>query len=475
MATMNHDPWPSIARKLEQDHAPADLLAAFREQVGRVRAGESGLLSEADIEPATDLPDLEALRDQADAGARALRQAVVIKLNGGLGTGMGLDRAKSLLPVKDGLTFLDIIARQTLHLRRTHAAPLPLILMNSFSTDADTLAALERHPELGAGQPGLPLSFLQHRVPKLRADTMDPVDWPADPALEWCPPGHGDLYTALLATGLLDRLLQAGLRYAFVSNADNLGATMEVSLLGYLVTQRLPFMIEATRRTEADRKGGHLARRPGGGLLLRESAQCPSTEAASFQDIQRHRYFNTNNLWLDLQALRDHVDRSGQPPALPVMVNRKTVDPRDDKSTPVLQLETAMGAALGVFEGAQAVCVPRTRFAPVKTTDDLLGLWSDAFVLDAESRLSLHPSRNQVPPVVKLDPRFYKLWPDFEKRFPAGAPSLLGCQSLSVEGDVVFGANLAFSGQVAVHNRSAQPARLADRAAGATGPETITF
>ena len=457
---MTTDPLAAALRRLEHDHAPDALRVTFTDQVRRVMAGETGLIPEADIEPVADLPALEHLAGYAAAGTQALAAVAVIKLNGGLGTGMGLDKAKSLLPVKPGMSFLDILARQVLHLRRQHGIALPLVLMNSYSTEVDSLSALADCTELIEGQPGLPLSFLQNRVPKLRADNLEPVDWPEDHALEWCPPGHGDVYTALQTTGLLDRLLKAGLRYAFVSNADNLGATLDPVLLGYLAQRRLPFLMEVTARTEADRKGGHLARRPQGGFVLRESAQCPPADTATFQDIRRHRFFNTNNLWIDLQALRAYMDRNGQPPALPVMVNRKTVDPRNPASTPVLQLETAMGAALGVFEGAEAVCVPRTRFAPVKTTDDLLALWSDAYVLDEQSYLRLHARRQLVPPVVRLDSRFYKMWPDFEKRFPHGAPSLVECRSLTVEGDVVFAAGLAFQGDVHIQNKQGRAVTL---------------
>jgi UTP--glucose-1-phosphate uridylyltransferase len=280
---MSTDPRSASLRRLDHDHAPALLKAQFTDHIQRILSGESGLIAEADLAPVSDLPHLEELDAYAAIGAQTIAHAVVIKLNGGLGTGMGLDKAKSLLPVKPGLSFLDIIAHQILRLRKQHGAGLPLLLMNSYSTEVDSLTALADCPGLTDGQPGLPLSFLQHRVPKLRADTLEPVEWPDDPDLEWCPPGHGDLYTALLATGLLDRLLNAGLRYAFVSNADNLGATLDLSLLGYMAEKNFPFVMEVTRRTEADRKGGHLARRRGGGLLLRESAQCPTDEAAAFQ------------------------------------------------------------------------------------------------------------------------------------------------------------------------------------------------
>jgi hypothetical protein len=192
------------------------------------------------------------------AGEAAIARTVLIKLNGGLGTSMGLERAKSLIVAKNGLSFLDIIVRQVEFLRRRCRAPLPLLLMNSFSTEADSLAALaEAHPNFANG--GLPLSFCQHRVPKLELATRAPVRWPENPALEWCPPGHADIYHALQTTGLLDALLAAGFRYAFVSNADNLGALLHMGILGHVATQRIPFLMEVTARTECDRKGGHLA------------------------------------------------------------------------------------------------------------------------------------------------------------------------------------------------------------------------
>ncbi len=432
--------------KLRRDGASPALESAFRRAFARVAAGESGLLFEADLTPVPTLPGMADAAAHRARGREALAHAVVIKLNGGLGTSMGLDKAKSLLPVKNGLTFLDLIARQVLHLREAYGIALPLLLMNSFSTEADTLAALANYPALA--DQAVPLSFRQNRIPKLRADTLAPVEWPADPEKEWCPPGHGDLYAALAGSGMLERLRAAGIRYAFVSNADNLGAGLDPDILGYLAATGASFLMEVTARTPADRKGGHLARRKDGGLLLRESAQCPPEETAQFQDIARHRYFNTNNLWIDLDALARFMEAAGGPPDLPVIVNRKTVDPRDPNSTPVLQLETAMGAALAVLPGATALDVPRTRFAPVKTTDDLLALWSDAYVLGADARLSLDPRRNGAPPTVKLDPKFYKLWPDFAARFPAGAPSLIECESFTVEGDIRFGPGIVAKGRV---------------------------
>ncbi|MCX7669751.1 MAG: UTP--glucose-1-phosphate uridylyltransferase, partial [Anaerolineae bacterium] len=375
-----------FADRMRAANLPDIVIRTFEYYYNQLAEGRTGLLAEADIVPVASLPDAERFdATLAEAGRAALPQTILLKLNGGLGTGMGLERAKSLLVAREGLTFLDIIARQAL------ISGAPLVLMNSFNTRDDSLAVLARYPELGRF--GIPLDFLQHKVPKVVQADLTPASWPADPDLEWCPPGHGDIYTALLTSGMLDALLARGYQYAFVSNADNLGAVLDPAILGYFVTRRLSFLMEVADRTEADRKGGHLARRRDGRFILRESAQCPAEDMAAFQDIGRHRYFNTNNLWLNLPALQALLRANGGILGLPMIRNKKPIDPRDPSSTPVYQLETAMGAAIELFEDAGAVRVPRTRFAPVKTTDDLLAVRSDAYVLTEGFQVIPNPAR----------------------------------------------------------------------------------
>jgi UTP--glucose-1-phosphate uridylyltransferase len=216
--------------------------------------------------------------------------------------------------------------------------------------------------------------------------------------------------------------------------------------------------MEAADRTSSDRKGGHLARRRSdGGLVLREIAQTPDEDVDAFQDTSRHRYFNTNTLWVDLRALDAVLRANDGVIELPMIVNRKTVDPQDKSSTPVVQLETAMGAAIGVFEGAAALRVPRSRFVPVKTTNDLLSLRSDAYVLRDDHAVVLAPERRGTPPLIDLDADRYKLVRDFEARFPAGAPSLVACDALTVEGDVTFGRDVTVRGEVTVTGPAAVP------------------
>jgi UTP--glucose-1-phosphate uridylyltransferase len=420
--------------KLRAEGLPEIAVETFARYERRLRDGEQGVLHESEIEPLGELPDFD---DLPPSDGSALGEAVVLKLNGGLGTSMGMTGPKSLIEVKDGLTFLDVIVRQVLHLRERHGARIPLLLMNSFATRDDTLAALERYPELRVDD--LPLDFVQGKVPKLRADDLEPVEWPADRALEWAPPGHGDVYTSLATSGMLEALRQRDYRYLFLSNSDNLGSALEPRILDWFAREGLPFLAEVTERTESDRKGGHLARlRDGGHLVLRETAQTADEDSAAFEDIGRHRYFNCNNIWVDLERLDPTME-------LPLIVNRKTVDPTDSSSPEVLQLETAMGAAIGVIAGAAALRVPRSRFAPVKTTNQLLTVRSDAFELT--EGWTMRAAADPIP-VVELDSDCYKLLADFERRFAGGPPSLRDCRRLTVEGDVSFGRDVVVRGEV---------------------------
>jgi UTP--glucose-1-phosphate uridylyltransferase len=431
--------------KMRDAGQPKEAIRSFRSAYERLESGESAMLPSAELEPAGDVDRLEDLSD-SDTGD-VLDRVAVIKLNGGLATSMGLRSPKSLVEVRDGKSFLDVIVGQTLALRERHGVRLPLVLMNSQATREETMRALESYPELGVG---LALDFLQSMVPKLDAETLEPIEWSKDPSLEWNPPGHGDVYPALRGSGMLDALLDQGYRYAMISNADNLGATTEARIPAHMERGDIPFLMEVVIGTEADRKGGHIARRKSDGqLVLRETAQTPSEDEESFRDYRRWRYYNTNNLWVDLRVLSQTLDETGGVLELPLIVNRKTVDPRDSDSPAVIQLESAMGAAIGAIKGAELLCVPRTRFAPVKTTDDLLVLRSDVYTLSRQDMVVAPvPERADGLPYVELDSKFYKLLDDFEQRFPDGPPSLREAERLVVHGDVTFGSDVRVRGTV---------------------------
>jgi UDP-N-acetylglucosamine pyrophosphorylase len=523
----------AFEEKLRADGRSDACVQSFRASYETLARGESADIAEGSIDPASDILYLEPATEADDgataaAGAAAapapastavaaaapppaaprgrrssireattsdptlLRQCVVVKLNGGLGTGMGLAKAKSLLEVKDGRTFLDLICSQVVAMRAKHgeaSAGLRFMLMNSFSTSADTLAFVRAHYPSLAAEAGI--EIVQNRVPKVDAATLRPATCAADPEKEWCPPGHGDLYATLArdyhllsrlaltythdctrfhslfyllqtryatlsGSGRLAELLAAGVKYMFVSNSDNLGATLDLDLLTHFAQSGAPFLMEVCERTENDRKGGHLCvRRADGRLCLRESAQCAEEDKGAFQDIGRHRFFNTNNLWVRLDALDAQIAAGGGTIRLPTIQNRKTVDPQDARSAKVVQLETAMGAAIECFDGAGAAVVPRTRFAPVKTCADLLMLRSDAYVLGEDGRPVL-ADRAKPAPVVTLDPAHFKFVQQLEAATAQGVPSLAACARLSVAGPVAFAAGVVFQGSVEVVNRSAE-------------------
>ena len=440
----------AIDKKMADEGLSPLIRASFKRSYDLLVNGDDGKISESEISLVEDLPDLETLPDHLKEGLSALDKAVVINLNGGLGTSMGLDKAKSLLPVKQNFSFLDVIAKQVIYLREEHSAKVPLLFMNSFNTEADTLEALSKIEKLSDGQGSIPFSFVQNKVPKILLDTLEAASYPEAPQLEWCPPGHGDIYTAISQTGLLQGLLDSGFKYAFIANADNLGASLDVNILGYFAKNNFPFLMEVADRTSADKKGGHLAKRKSDGqLLLREVAQCPDEDIDAFQDIDKYKYFNTNSLWVDLEALKNQLEKHAGVLSLPLIINKKNLDPKLATSPMVAQLETAMGAAIEVFKGATALRVPRSRFIPVKKTEDLLSLWSDRFILD-EKGLVRKTSLDGKTIEVNLDDKYFKNIFDFEARFPKGAPSLKDCDSLTVKGDVIFGSDIVCQGEVSI-------------------------
>lgn len=240
----------------------------------------------------------------------------------------------------------------------------------------------------------------------------------------------------------------------FVSNSDNLGATLELGILTYFAQSDAPFMMECCERTANDKKGGHLALlNSDKQLILRESAMCADEDEEAFQDITKHRYFNTNNLWIRLDKLKQIIDDNGGFIPLPMIMNKKTVDPKDDSSQKVLQLETAMGAAIECFLGATAIVVPRTRFAPVKKCNDLFMLRSDAYVL-VDNKPVLNPLCGGKAPIISLDSKKYKLVGALEEATVGGIPNLIECEKLKVSGYVRFSRGTTFVGEVSIVNNS---------------------
>ncbi len=443
---------PEFIEKMHDEGLQPLVIDTFAYYYNQVLHGETGLVYDRQIQPVAphEIEDFDNLKEYTAAGQRALDRCVRIVLNGGLGTTMGLTGPKSLIEAKNKKSFLEIIIRQA------ENSAVQLAFMNSFNTHGATLEALAKLKPFRT-----PLHFIQHKFPKIQLHNLSPASWPQNPALEWNPPGHGDVFTALNTSGMLKHLLKNGLQYAFIHNLDNLGARMETSLLGYFSEHQFPFMMEVAEKTPADIKGGHLARQKNGRLILREAAQCPQAEIAAFQDITRYSFFNTNNIWINLDAL-DTLFKKNHTLHLPVIINPKKVDPRNENSPAVLQIETAMGSAVSLFDGTTAVRVPRSRFFPVKSCNDLLALRSDCYVLGKKDNLRINPKRSAAGRAdtikIRLDSEFYGKIDLLEERFKQGLPSLVDCESLSIEGDVCFEKNVTIKGVVSIKNRQKTPA-----------------
>jgi UTP--glucose-1-phosphate uridylyltransferase len=433
------------------------ITKEFERRLSLVASGYSGKIPWNEVHnPAEeDLLKLEDLEEPDSAkDSENLSQLVIIKLNGGLGTSMGLSGAKSLIPVKEKKDFLYYMKEHILHLRRKYNTFIPLLFMNSFSTREDTLREpgilhMNENPESAKN---LPPDFLQNKIPRISAHTFMPVGSGNNPE-DWCPPGHGDIYLSLRITGILDQLIESGFKVAFISNSDNLAATVNTAILNKMLTDNLDFCMEITPKTLADIKGGALCRRTHEGRVrveLIEAAQVADEHIKDFQDIQKFAYFNTNNLWISLLSLRKAL-HSEEGLALPVIVNQKTLDSGEE----ILQLETAMGAAIGSFEKSRGVIIPRSRFAPVKTCADLLVRRSDAYIENDDATLSLNTKYITEEPVIKLSADYKKIG-DFEKLFII-TPSLQHCRELTVSGPVLFDQPVEIHGAVTVINESKSP------------------
>ena len=438
---------PEFAAKMKAANLDDMIIETFGHYYRQALSGETGLIHDRDIQP-VDLDEIQELGNldiYQEQGESAFQHAVRVVLNGGLGTSMGLIGPKSLIEVKGGQTFLDVIMKQARN------SDVKLLFMNSFNTHDDTLNALTR-----ISTDFKPLCFIQNKFPKVLRENYRPASWPSNPKLEWNPPGHGDVFTALYTSGMMQQLLNENIRYAFISNSDNLGARMDASLLGYFAKKDIPFMMEVAEKTPSDVKGGHLAKlRQNGRFILREAAQCPESEIEAFQKIGHYRYFNTNSIWVNLNAL-NQIFQNHHKILLPLILNKKTLDPRDSYSPPVYQLETAMGAAISLFDKSAAVRVPRSRFFPVKTCNDLLAMRSDCFVFTSKKNLRMNPDRKisdkQETIKINLDPRFYGKIDDFDKRFAEGIPSLVDCYTLNIEGDVRFEKEVKIKGSITIRN-----------------------
>uniref|UniRef100_A0A5S6R4Y6 UTP--glucose-1-phosphate uridylyltransferase n=1 Tax=Trichuris muris TaxID=70415 RepID=A0A5S6R4Y6_TRIMR len=410
------------------------LFANFLQVRPTVEWSKISHLPEGALQPYDSLtqPNDSAVKD-------LLNKVIVVKLNGGLGTSMGCKGPKSLIAVRHDLTFLDLTIQQLECLNTKHGVDIPLVLMNSFNTEEDTKRALRKYRNVKVTVH----TFNQSCYPRINRETMMPVSHNVDKLDNdaWYPPGHGDFYESFYSSGLLEMFLNSGKEYCFVSNIDNLGATMDTKIMNAMIENGNEFVMELTDKTRADVKGGTLISYDGLIRLL-ELPQVPKEHRDEFYSVTKFKYFNTNNLWMKLSAIKQLVVDNKMD--MEIIVNPKTMENGID----VLQLETAAGSAIKNFHGAIGIIVPRSRFLPVKKTQDLLLVMSNLYELE-NGTLRLSDNRLFSPvPLVKLGSSFDRV-SNFLKRF-SGIPDMLECDHLTVAGDVWFGKNIKLRGTVII-------------------------
>ena len=372
-----------------------------------------------------------------------LNKLAVIKLNGGLGTSMGCVGPKSVIEVRDGMSFLDLSVRQIEYLNRTYNVSVPFVLMNSFNTDEDTQNIIKKYE----GHNIDIMTFNQSRYPRVLRDSLLPAPKEYDSQIsDWYPPGHGDVFESLYNSGILEKLMKRGIEIVFLSNADNLGAVVDLRILQHMVETKAEYIMELTDKTKADVKGGTIIDYDNEVRLL-EIAQVPKEHTNEFKSIKKFKYFNTNNIWLDLRAIKRVVEDNEL--EMEIIPNNKSIpaDKKGESDVNIVQLETAVGAAIRHFKNAHGVNVPRRRFLPVKTCSDLMLVKSDLYSLK-HGQLVIHSDRFGPAPLIKLGNDFKKV-SDFQKRI-GSIPKILELDHLTITGAVNLGRGVVLKGTVII-------------------------
>ncbi|MCL1947526.1 MAG: UTP--glucose-1-phosphate uridylyltransferase [Chitinivibrionia bacterium] len=421
-------------KKMTDNKYDERIINLFLKYYDKLQNGDKGIIGEEQILPVEYGSVEKFSKIPKDVNSSA--KTAVIKLNGGLGTSMGMDFPKSFVEVRENKRFIDIALMQQEN--------YPLIFMNSSATKKMTDEFISQNPQIK--YKNIASGFIQHSFPKVVKETLEPAVFAQNPEYEFNPAGHGDVYMSLLTSGILAELLKDDFRFAFISNIDNTGAVFDASIANFMEKNNISFLMEVCRRGEMDKKGGHIAKTRDGHYVLRERAQSNADEIAEFENIEKYSYFNTNSVWVDLRKLSEILEKSGGIIELPFIANEKTLNPNDKNTAKVYQIEQAMGAAISLFDEARILEVEKERFFPVKTTNDLFLLRSDRFLLQNARIKSFDENKSQCN--VVLNPKYYGNLRDFEKRLKNGAPKLKKCAEIIVNGDVYFDSNMEFEGEV---------------------------
>ena len=385
-----------------------------------------------------------------------LKKLVILKINGGLGTTMGCTGPKSIIEVRNGKTFLDLIVQQIKSIYNEYGVKVPLLLMNSFNTDSDTKQILKKYEN---DEACVFYTFCQHKFPRIYENTLLPVPKELNgEKSEWYPPGHGDFLQSFVDSDCLEKLKKDGREIIFSSNVDNLGGVPDLSILKYVYDNGLEYVLEETPKTMNDIKGGTLIKYDGKYRML-ETAQVPKEHFNEFCDVSKFKVFNCNNIWMRIDSVERVIKNETLLQNMDIIVNRKV----DNHGNKVIQLETAIGCAVAAFEKTCAIIVPRNRFLPVKACNDLLriqsnmyGLTNKGFFVDGAQSLNEYND----PPIINLSKEYQHVG-EYLKRMKV-IPDLAKIHKLNVEGDIVFGENVHLIGDVELLNQTGKQIEISN-------------
>lgn len=477
--TDKDDDFNQFAVRMKNQKYPDATIASFHRCYDETVNGNVQEIGELDIRP-LDVSTVSKLSDCVFVDPKGMPELMsklaIIKLNGGVGDTMQMTTPKGLLKISEvrnrPVNILDISAKQILSARRTTNTPIPAFFMNSRNTNKGTTTYLEKYAELDC-TPGLGTdllhTFVQNSFPKVDAHTGKPALWPESQDLEWQPAGNGDIFNSLYSTGELDWMLESGFEYAYISPTTNLQADFEPRIFKKFTESNCAVMAESCLRAEQDKNSAHLATTGAGHFVNREPQQTPEHDHAAFQDVDTHKAFGTGSLWVKLKDLKILLDVHQGAIPLPTIARETRLVRSNDKSPSVIQLTTSMLSILPFFPvhdingsltgSAELIMVDRTsRYAPVKTTANVLVCRSDAYDIDMQtSKFVLHEPRAHlftdgtpiVPPVVELDQEIYGSLAGFEEYFTGeryGYPSLKHCRSLALNGKIAITEGTGFEG-----------------------------
>mmetsp|Transcript_5211 Transcript_5211/g.9386 ORF Transcript_5211/g.9386 Transcript_5211/m.9386 type:complete len:574 (-) Transcript_5211:420-2141(-) len=439
----------------DQAEATAAASAAARAPSSRFSSRPSAAESNPPVAPSKEeqaIPckshkSLPPCPDDSNLTHELLNKLAILRLNGGLGTSMGCKGPKSGIEVRNSQSFLDMAVHQVEYLNTKHGVDVPLVLMNSIHTDEETKRILSRYENRHV----FIRHFRQSCFPRVNRSSLEPLateGYTPETEQFWYPPGHGDVFGSLARSGMLQQLISMGKEYIFISNIDNLGATVDLNILYHLMENDYEFCMEVTKRESQDLFGGTLVQYEGKPLLL-EAAGVNKQLGDILRRDKRFDKFNTNNLWVNLRNLQSlfAVKKSLD---IPVMLREKTTVDARGVETGTIAFKSAAGAAISLFKNVVVISVSRARFLPVKTTDDLFAVQSDLFTIQ-HGALRLSNKRTISPPVptVKLGPNFRSI-EEYSKRLPFGVPDLVELEHLTVSGDVHFRNHVQLKGTVII-------------------------